>query len=146
MTTTIIHPSVRPSLRTALSLNAAFSLSTGTAALVLGEPIDEFLDFGLPWLVRLIGGGLIAFAAFLLVLTRLDDVDSMATEALAVSVADLGWVLATMVLIALGVFSPWGSALMSAVAVVVLLLAVAQLRARAALRSTGLRPVGSATN
>jgi hypothetical protein len=117
-------------------MNAGFSLSTGTAALLLGGPIDEFLDLGLPWLVRLVGGGLIAFAAFLVIVARLDDAATMATEALAVSIADLGWVAATIVLVLFGAFSPWGTALMIAVAAVVLILAVAQLRARAALRST----------
>ncbi len=114
-------------------MNAGFSTITGLAALAFGGPIDGFLGTGLPWLVRLTGIGLLGFAAALVFIARMTDGAKLRAEALAISVADLGWVAGTAVLISLGVFTSGGAWLMAAIAVDVMILAVLQLRARQAL-------------
>lgn len=122
------HPAATR-LRNVLRLNAGFSALTGVSALVATGPVSRLLGVDQAWAVRSLGAGLVAFAAVVLVVAAA-PVTALARRGLTVSLADLGWVAATVVVIPLGWFSTRGAVVMGLLGLVVLDLAVAQLRAR----------------
>lgn len=120
-------------LRRALRLNAAFSTISGTVLLVAAEPVAEVLGVGDVAVVRATGALLIGFAGAVLVVASLRP-SLLERFGLLVSIADVGWVVATVGTVALGWFSATGAALAGGVGLVVGGLAVVQLRARHGLR------------
>ena len=118
-------------LRRVLRLNAGFSAVTGAVGLAAGGWAGRELGIGDEWTarVRLVGAGLIGFAAVLLVVAAA-PLHRMAPAALAVVAGDLGWVVATVVLVAAGAFSPSGAIIASVLGVIVLDFAIVQFRAR----------------
>lgn len=112
-------------LRRLFQANGTFSLLTGAIATIDAGPTAEFLDLGQVWLVRAVGVGLIAFAVMLFTTSRQSPA-LMKMAAPAVSAGDLGWVLATIVIIAFGWLSGDAALLMTAIAVVVLVFGVGQ--------------------
>lgn len=87
-------------LRTSLAVNAAFSTGCGAWLLLRPDLIAVWLDIELIWLFRVIGVGLLLFAA---------DLAHQATRprlltwrALYASLADFAWVIGSVVLILLG--------------------------------------------
>ena len=126
-------------LRTALGANAAFSTASGLALVLAPDSVGEAMG-GLPALVlRLVGVGLLAFAAAV-VWVRAGAV-RRPDRVLAVTVADTAWVIASAALPVLPVsLSPAGVAIVAGVAAVVALLAVLQL---AGLRALGRNRRGS---
>ena len=122
-------------LRKVLLANSEFSVLTGLASLIFGGRIADFLEVEQAWLIRLIGAGLLGFAVAVFVIARskrpvLDE------WSLQVSYGDLGWVIATVPVIALGWLSTEGAVVMAAIAVVVLALGIGQLRSRRAMLAT----------
>jgi hypothetical protein len=116
-------------LRIALRMNALSSGTFGILGLIFAGEVVELLGTGNELLVRLIAAGLAGFAAFVLfVSTR--PLDELKGESLLISAGDLGWVLASAVLVIFGVFSTAGTVVTVAVAVMVLDFAIIQLRTR----------------
>ncbi|MEQ8717413.1 MAG: SRPBCC family protein [Acidimicrobiales bacterium] len=116
-------------LRNRLRVNAAFSWATGTIALVLGGPLADLFDLDEVWLVRLLGGGLLAFGLGVFALSGARTT-VLTTWSAGISLADFGWVVGTVVVLALGWLSTAGAVVMSVVGAVVGGLGSAQLAAR----------------
>lgn len=115
-------------LRNTLRLNALFSLVTGLVGLVFAGWVAGRLglgDTGALW-VRLISAGLLGFALALAGLAG-TSVRRLLPLSREVVIADLAWVAATAVLIALGAFSTSGAVIAVGLAVVVLDFALVQM-------------------
>jgi hypothetical protein len=114
-------------LRRALFANALFSLATGLLWVVAPGWTAAWLGDVAPWMLRLIGVGLLLFAAFLVWLARRPT--PPASYALIATGADLIWVAgsAGLLLLPAPIFSATGARLVAGVAGVVLLFAVLQL-------------------
>ncbi len=117
-------------LRNLLRSNALFSTATGLAAVVAGGPVADLLGVDQVWVVRVLGGSLVAFAGMVFVVSGMRT-SQLQPASLFVSIGDLGWVAGTLAAFALGWLSTSGVAVMGATGVVVLGLGLAQLRARA---------------
>jgi len=117
-------------LRNLLRCNALLSTATGLGAAVGGGPVAELLGVDQVWVVRVLGGGLVAFAGLVFVVSGMRT-SLLRPASLIVSIGDLGWVVATLATIAVGWLSGSGVGVMGATGVVVLGLGLAQLRARA---------------
>jgi hypothetical protein len=90
--------------RRSLLANAAFSTVTGLLTLLAADALAPFMGLDAPWVLRVIGGGLLPFAWIVSRAARRPELDP--TEVLGISFADLGWVAGT---IGLGI--GWPSAL-----------------------------------
>lgn len=115
-------------LRAALASNAVFSGLGGLVLVSLPEAMAALLGPDLPWLMRLIGIGLLIFAADLLHQATRPRLASW--RALYSSVADMLWVIASLGLLILlpQHFRDSGIALVLAVAAAVLTMGCWQLR------------------
>lgn len=121
-------------LRTVLAANATTSGTGGLAAAVLAGQVDELLGTGhVPW-VRLVGAGLVAFAAFV-AWTASAPRARMIRDTPAISIGDAAWVFGTAVTVALGWYSAIGAVVMGLVAAMVATFGVLQLRLTRRLRS-----------
>ncbi len=118
-------------LRNVLRLNAAFSLLTGLDGLLFAGWLADFLglDADMTVWVRLVAGGLVGFAA-LVWFEAGGPARRMLPMAGLIAVGDLLWVAATIVIIALGVFSTDGAVLAGLVALIVAEFGMMQLRHR----------------
>jgi hypothetical protein len=120
----------KPSLlRGALLANAVFSLTTGAGLLLFAGRLAPLIGADVPpLLLAAIGAALLPFGGFTAWLGRRRNPDPVI--ALAVSLADLGWVAGSALLLALAhrSLSATGVALVLAVAVMVLAFALGQLR------------------
>lgn len=114
-------------LRSVLTANATTSGLTGLTALLAGERVDQWLGTGHPGWVRVIGGGLVAFSLAVIALSRSDE-QRLRRGVPAVSLADAGWVAASVATIVAGWYSSSGAALIGVIAVVVGAFALAQMR------------------
>jgi hypothetical protein len=113
-------------LRSVLATNATTSFLGGLVALVAGPWLDEvLLGTGHPGWVRLVGGGLVLFAAGVAAVAR-SSTDTLPRAAQAVSVADAAWVAFTLVTIVAGWYSTSGAVAMAVVAVMVAVFGVEQ--------------------
>lgn len=119
-------------LRTGLRVNAGFSALSGAAAVVAARPVGDLLGVGdsspvdETLVIRLVGAGLIVFAALVAILSMAHP-DRVVRDTVAVSAGDAAWVVATIVVVALGWFSTTGAVVMGLVALVVAAFAVEQL-------------------
>ena len=104
-------------LRTVLKANAAFSLLGGVVAVAAGAVVADLLDVNV-WLVRVIGAGLVIFAADVWWVAR-RPANQITTYARLVSAADASWVVGTVVVIALGLVSTAGAIVLAVVAAAV---------------------------
>ncbi len=115
-------------LRTALAANAVFSLSCAGGMIFFPSQVGQLLAIDAPLLLLGLGLGLVIFAADLIhQATR----RRMATwRALYASMADLLWVVASLVLLVLlpQLFAPAGRVLVLAIAGMVMLFGLWQLR------------------
>ena len=94
-------------LRWALRVNAVSSASFGLLGLAIPGRVVDLLDAGNVTIVRLVAAGLLGFAAFVAwISTR--DVEALHRESLMISTGDLGWIAASVVLVAIGVSSTGG--------------------------------------
>ncbi len=124
-------------LRPALWANAVFSGATGVAMLVAGGPIAALIGIETVAILTVIGVGLILFSADLIHQATRESISTQ--RALAASVADIGWVAGSVVLLAgwHSAFTATGIALVIGVAVVVEAFATMQLVGVRALRAAG---------
>ncbi len=118
-------------LRNLLRANALFSTVTGLVAAVAAGPVAELLGVDQVWVVRVLGGALVAFAGVVFVVSGVRT-SLLLPASLIVSIGDLVWVAGTLAAFALGWLSTSGVVAMGATGVIVLGLGLAQLRARAA--------------
>lgn len=114
-------------LRLALDGNALFSALCGVTLVSATESAAAVIGDVDPWILRLLGVGLLLFAAFLVWVARRPT--PSASYALLATGADLGWVAGSAVLLVLPVpiFSATGAGLVASVAGVVLVFALLQL-------------------
>jgi hypothetical protein len=121
------HDRAESHLRRVLLLNASTSGLGGLAALVAGRQVAELLGTGhVPW-VRLVGAGLLGFAAFVLS-TALASRARLRRDTPSISAGDAIWVLGTIATVALGWYSTVGAAVMGLVAAMVATFGTLQLR------------------
>ncbi|MBT8241880.1 MAG: SRPBCC family protein [Acidimicrobiia bacterium] len=116
-------------LRNTLRLNTGLSIATGVAGLAAAGPVADLLGVEQIWLIRLLGAGLLAFAAGVLLVAG-SPTRTLQTWSAEISIADLSWVIGTGAIIAMGWLSTNGAVAMAAIAAMVLSLGIAQLRAR----------------
>lgn len=119
-------------LRNALIANALFSALSGLALVGFGGSVSQWMGVPPSWFLRIVGAGLLAFAAFLFGEARRDVLSP--ARALLATLADLAWVMGSVVLLLLPIaaFSSagrWAVALVAAVVLVFALLQLAGLRA-----------------
>ncbi len=114
-------------LRLLLRLNALNSFVCGLVLLVGAERFADWLGTGHPGWIRVVGAGLLPFAA-LLVWTAAGDVERLRSETPMIVAGDVGWVIASVITLALGWFSGAGVALVIAMALVVDAFALLQWR------------------
>ncbi len=112
-------------LRTILRSNATTSALGGIVAAAAPGPVDDLLGTGQLGLVRLVGIGLVLFAALVVATSRL-DVGQMRRIVPGISVGDGSWVVGSVVAIALGWFSTGGAVIIGLVALMVGAFGVAQ--------------------
>ncbi|NOX30359.1 MAG: SRPBCC family protein [Actinobacteria bacterium] len=116
-------------LRNVLRLNTELSIVTGTIGLAAGGPVANMLGVDQVWLIRLLGGGLAAFALVVFIVAG-SRTKTLQTWSAKISIADLGWVAGTVAVIGLGWLSTTGVVVMAAVGLLVLALSIAQIRSR----------------
>lgn len=119
-------PRTERQLRAILFTNATTSGLGGTLALVAGEPVADLLGTEAVTWVRLVGAGLMAFAAFVAWVGR-SPRTRLLKETPMISLGDLAWVAGTAASIGLSWFSTRGAVVMAAVAAMVGVFGVSQL-------------------
>lgn len=105
-------------LRLVLRTNATTSGLGGLVAAVAPGPVDEILGTGQQGWVQLVGIGLVAFAALVVVTSRLDR-EQLVRAVPAISLGDGSWVVGTVLATALGWFSTGGAVVMGLVGLMV---------------------------
>ena len=110
-------------LRTVLRTNAFYSVATGATALVLAGSLGETMEIS-PWIVRIVGLGVILFGVALLVIFRPPRVDI--TAARFVVAADIAWVAAAVIVMAADLMSASGDLILGLVSIPVAVFAVLQ--------------------
>jgi len=121
-------------LRRVLTVNATTSGLGGLAALVFGGAVGDLLGVDRIGWVRIVGVGLVAFAAFVLFVAR-SSAEILRAETPTISVGDAAWVGGTVVTIALGWYSTTGAVVMVVVGLVVGALGATQMTLVRRLRS-----------
>lgn len=106
-------------LRRALWANAVFSGLSGLAALAAAEPLGAWLGLASPMVLRVLGVGLLLFAADLVSQARAEPIEP--NRAVMASGADVLWVVGTIVLLVFfpGLLSVPGRWIVAAVGAVV---------------------------
>lgn len=122
-------------LRIVLGANATTSGLGGLIAAVAPGPLDEVLGTGQEGWVRLVGIGLVAFAALVVVTSRLDR-EQLVRLVPGISLGDGSWVVGTVIAIGLGWFSTSGAVVMGLVGLMVGVFGVEQALLVRALSST----------
>jgi len=113
------HPDVdEPRLRLVLTANATTSGLGGLAALLLGEPTAALLGTDEVLWVRLLGAGLVAFAAFVARTARAPR-PRLIRDVPSISAGDAAWVFGTIVTVTLGWYSTSGVVVMGLVGTMV---------------------------
>ena len=113
-------------LRFVLTANATTSALAGLTALVTGERVDNWLGTAHAGWVQVIGAGLVAFALAVIALSRSDE-QNLRRWVPAVSMADGGWVAASVATIIAGWYSSNGAAIIGVIAAVVGTFAITQM-------------------
>lgn len=131
-TTAAIGSPAETKLRSVLLTNTALSVTTGLIGLAFGTPAADALGVDQVWLVRLLGAGLLGFAGVVFLVARSTQ-PVLQRWSRDISQADLGWVVGTVAVIALGWLSRDGAIIMSIIGLAVLALGLAQYRFRSAM-------------
>ena len=131
--TALAHPPLAPDsadrLRALLRADAAFCAVLGLLCAAAPEPLAELLGQDVPTAaVRVVGIALVVYALDLALTSRI-AARWQRPAALAAGVGNLAWEVASVVLVALGVFSLTGAVLVLAVAAAAGGLGFMQLRA-----------------
>jgi hypothetical protein len=119
-------PSAERRLRAVLALNAGTSLAAGVVGLAATGWVGDVLGVDRPGWIRLVSAALVLFALDVALLARART-PVLRRHAATVSAADAAWVVATVVLVALGAFSTRGAVVASVMAIGVADFAVLQL-------------------
>ena len=118
-------------LKRTLLVNGVATAMTGLLAL-LGAPwLPAVLGPTSPRLLAVIGIGLLGFAAVLIVQARRPRIERRV--AWAIAVMDIAWVLGSLAVVEVGVLTTLGNLIVAAVAAVVLVFAILEVRGIAAL-------------
>ncbi|MEM8708122.1 MAG: hypothetical protein AAGE98_16785 [Actinomycetota bacterium] len=112
--------------RLALRVNAGFSTLTGLTGIAAAGWVSDRSGIEPAWIVRLVGVGLLVFAADLIRQSRLPEA-KLPFALLQTSIADIGWIVATPIVIAAMDPTRAGTIGLIAIAAIVLDLALAQL-------------------
>ena len=120
-------------LRAVLRLNAATSLGGGLVAAIASPWVSDTLGIDHVLITRLLGVGLVLFAADVAFLSTRGR-EALARGARLVSAADIAWVLASLVVVATGILTTVGVAVTLLVALGVADFAATQLWFRARLQ------------
>jgi hypothetical protein len=123
-------------LKRTLLVNGIATAMTGALALVASPWLPAILGPTPPSVLAIIGAGLVAFAGVLLVQSRRERIDRRV--AWAIAVVDILWVIGSIMLVEIGVLTLLGNLVVAAVAAVVLVFAILEVRGIA-----GLTPVTS---
>lgn len=116
-------------LRRSLQLDGVASGLTGVLLLVAAGPVSTLVGNAVPGIARLIGAGLVIYAAALLWNARRATVAR--GEVVAAVLLNIGWVVGSVALVVLGPLTALGNVAVAAVALAVLgftLLEIAGLR------------------
>lgn len=114
-------------LRLVLRANAGFSIAGGAIAALAGSWVSRELGIDHVVLTRLLGAGLIAFAGLVLAVSWADE-PRLQRKALWVSLADAGWVVGSVVVIATGVLTTTGTVVTALLALAVADFGITQVR------------------
>ena len=117
------------SLKKTLQLNSAFSLLCALALFIFSAPLAQIIGAVEPWMLHIVGAALVIWALDLLWVASKPLINQGLVKVIVV--ADVGWVLGTVVLLVgfEAMFTTEGVALLTAVALAVLAIALLQLRA-----------------
>ena len=118
-------------LKRTLLVNGIATAMTGVLALVGAPWLPAVLGPTSPLLLAVIGIGLLGFAAVLLVQARRPRIERRV--AWAIAVMDIAWVLGSFAVVEVGVLTTLGNLIVAAVAAVVLVFAILEVRGIAAL-------------
>ena len=121
-------------LQRTLLVNGIATAGTGLLALIGSPWLADVIGLSSPALLAIVGAGLVVFAAVPLALGRRTHIDRSA--AWAIAVADVAWVVGSVAVVEAGVLTAIGNVLVAAVAGVVLIFAVLEIR--------GIRQLGRA--
>lgn len=127
--TTTTAATAESNLRKVLLVNTELSVVTGLAGLIFGGPVADALGVDQVWLVRLLGAGLLGFAAAVFFVARSSQ-PTLQRWSRDISQGDIAWVLGTVVVIALGWLSTTGVIIMAVTSAAVLALGITQLNQR----------------
>ena len=84
-------------LRRSLGANAGFSALSGVVLIAFHGPLDRFIGLGLPWLLIVLGAGLLGFAALIALNLRRTRISR--TEAWLTVASDIAWVAGSAVIL-----------------------------------------------
>lgn len=130
-TTSITRPDATTRLRTILRANVAVTSVSAVGLVAAAGTFADILD--IPTLaVRLIGAGILAPFALGVAWSSRADAERLPTLARVIGYADVLWVVATVVVVALDTFSTTGAEFALVVAAMVGGFAVAEIRGAAA--------------
>lgn len=87
-----------PMLQKTLRSNAVFSGLSGVLLLAAAGPVGVWIGVSEPWVLRIIGAGLVGFCVALILLARSERPDPRLV--LGATVADFAWVVGSAVLLA----------------------------------------------
>ena len=118
-------------LKRTLLVNGIATAMTGLLALVGAPWLPAVLGPASPLLLAVIGIGLLGFAGVLLVQARRPRIER--SVAWAIAVMDIAWVLGSLAVVEVGVLTTLGNLIVAAVAAVVLVFAILEVRGIAAL-------------
>ena len=116
-------PEVR--LRTVLRLNAAVTGVCAAALTIFARPLDDLLGTGRPGAVRITGVALLVFALDVLLIARARRV-LLLRGGWCIAAADIAWVVASVVTVAVGWYGAAGNVLVVGAAAVVAALATTE--------------------
>lgn len=111
-----------PSLSATLLTNTVTSAIAGLLLLVVPNPIGAFMGDVAPWLLQLVGAGLVLFALGVLIVQRTLPRSGSTTGVAWVLALDMTWIIATpiVMLVYAQQLSLWGHLLLADVALLVM--------------------------
>ena len=118
-------------LKQTLLVNGLATAMTGIAALIGAPWLPSVLGPASPATLAIIGAGLIVFAGVLLSQARRETIDPRV--AWTIAVMDVAWVVASVAVMETGLLTIIGNVVVAAVAAVVLVFAILEIRGARAL-------------
>lgn len=112
-------------LRRVLFVNAIVSGFTGLVVFLFADAVDRLIGSEAPVIVRVVGGGLVLFAAVVYATGRSQG-DRLRSGARLIMILDVAWVAASVAAVVAGWFSTAGNVVVLAVAAVVGVFAIGE--------------------